>query len=44
MRHKFEHNNFPFDFSIVEHNSTIFGHNDSANVITVQNIIQLKNC
>ena len=36
---KFEHSSSPFDLSIIEHNSQIFGHYDSINVIMVQNLI-----
>ena len=40
--HKFEHNSSLFNLRVIEHNSKIFGHNDSANVTMVQNLMQLR--
>ena len=43
-QHKFEHSSSPFDLSIIEHNSKIFGHSDSINVIMVQILINTVKC
>ena len=43
-QHKFEHNSSPFNLSIIEHNSKMFGHTDSTNVIMVQILINTVKC